>query len=92
MFDKSNRKQWRNKRRNNWIETQTSEGPGDIVSSSKLVWPITGFISQMTGILTRKRYKNATVYVDQYSGLVYTYLHKSSDADETIQGNKDFEK
>ena len=80
------------KRRNNWSKRQTSGGPGGIVSVDKLVSPINGFISQMTGILTRKRYKNATVYVDQYSGLVYTYLHKSSDADETIQVNKDFEK
>ena len=48
-------------------------------------------IGQLTGILTKKRYRYATIYVDQYSGLGYVYLQKSADADETIQGKKAFE-
>ena len=45
----------------------------------------------MTAILKKNRYKYATVYVDQYSGLGYTYLQKYSKSDETIQGKKAFE-
>ena len=41
------------KRHNNWSKRQTSRGPGGIVSVDKLVSPINGFISQMTGILTK---------------------------------------
>ena len=44
----------------------------------------------MIGILTKKRYKYATVYVDQYSGMGYTYLKKYSDTYETIQGKNAF--
>ena len=46
----------------------------------------------MTGILTTKRYKYATVYVDQASRLGYVHLQRSSDAEETVQGKNIFEK
>ena len=50
-----------------------------------------GFVAQMTGILTKARYKYATVYVDQGSRLGYTYLQKSATAEETIKGKIAFE-
>ena len=40
----------------------------------------------MTGILTTKRYKYATVYVDQVAKLSFTYLQKTVTAEETIEG------
>ena len=91
IFAKANRKQWKNKKRKNWSKTQTSKVPGYIVSVDQILSHIPGFISQMTGILMKKIYKYTIVYVDQYSVLHYTYLQKSSDADDTIQGKKDFE-
>ena len=79
------------KNRKNWSDEQTAKGPGNIVSDDQLVSHFPGFISQMTGILTKKRYKHAAVYVHHYSGLGYKYLKKYSDSDETIQGKKAFE-
>ena len=52
--------------------------------------PIPEFIRQVTGLLTKNRYKYVVVYVDKYSGLGYTYLQKYSDAYETIQRKKAF--
>ena len=48
-------------------------------------------IAQMTGFLTTKRYKFATVFVDQYSRLGYIHLQKTATAEETIEGKKAFE-
>lgn len=45
----------------------------------------------MTDFLTTKRYKCATVYVNQYSRLGYVYLQKTASAEETVEGKKAFE-
>jgi hypothetical protein len=41
----------------------------------------------MTGKLTTRRYKYATVFVDQFSGYSYVYLQKTAGAEETIRAN-----
>ena len=91
LFAKATRRQWRNKRRKNWSGSRKATRPGDVVSVDQLVSPTPGFISQITGRLTTKRYKYTTVYVDQFSGLGYVYLQKTASADETIEGKKAFE-
>lgn len=45
----------------------------------------------MTDEFTTKRYRYATLFVDQYSGFSYVYLQKSTEADETILAKKAFE-
>ena len=45
----------------------------------------------MTGRLTIKIYKYATVFVDQDSRLDYVHLQKSSNTEETIEAKKAFE-
>ena len=57
----------------------------------QLVSPTPGLIAQMTGILTTKTYKYATVYIDQYSKLSYVYLQKTSTVEKTLEGKKAFE-
>jgi len=91
LFAKATRRRWRDKRRRDWTEKRTAIGPGEVVSVDQLVSPTPGLVAQLTGKLTTKRYKYATVYVDQYSGFSYVYLQKTADADETILGKKAFE-
>ena len=45
----------------------------------------------MTGILTKKRYKYATVFVDQASRLGFAYLQKTTTAEEIIKAKEAFE-
>ena len=45
----------------------------------------------MTGFITKKRYKYATVYVDQASGLAYVYMQKTSSAEEILESKRAFE-
>ena len=65
--------------------------PGDCVSVDQLVSPTPGLVVQMTGKLTTKRYKYATVFVDQATRLGYVYLQTTADADETIKAKRSFE-
>jgi len=91
MFAKATRRQWRHKRRKHWSEKKQAETPGEVVSVDQLISPTPGFVAQMTGILTKKRYKCATVFVDQFSGLGYVYLQQTTNAEETIKGKRAFE-
>ena len=89
-YAKATKKPWRSKPTLN-TEAETPTTPGDLVSVDQLVSPTPGFIAQMTGNLTVKRYKYATFYVDQASRLGFVYLQKTATADEIIQGKKAFE-
>jgi hypothetical protein len=91
LFAKATRRQWRNKRQRNWSNPREAFHPGQIVSVDQSVSPTVGLIPKMTGRLTTKRYKYATVFVDQFSGFSFVYLQKTAEVDETILAKKAFE-
>ena len=68
------RKPWRTKGKHSKTRRVATE-PGQIVSVDQLESPMPGFIAQLKGILTKQRYKYATVFVDQYSQLSYTPIY-----------------
>ena len=90
LFAKASRKKWRDR-----PTTRVNRGPeikpGDVVSVDQLVSPTPGLVAQMTGKLTKKRYKYVTVFVDQSSRLGFIHLQASADADETIMAKRAFE-
>ena len=90
FYSKMTRKPWRNKPKLAYEPKPITE-PGEMVSVDQLTSPTPGFIAQMTGILTTKRYKYATVFVDHASKLGYVHLQKTSTAEETIEAKKLFE-
>ena len=55
-------------------EIITPSKPGEVMSDDQLVSPVPGLIAQLTGFITKQRYKYATVYVDQYSGFSFIDL------------------
>jgi hypothetical protein len=50
-----------------------------------------GFIAQLKGSLTKKRYTAATVFTDHYSHLQYVHLMTRLTAQETIETKQAFE-
>ena len=90
MYAKAKRKRWRDKPRRDY-EKFVATNPGECISVDQMVSPTPGLVAQMTGTLTSKRYKYATVYVDQATGLGYIHLQKSADVDETLKGKALFE-
>ena len=65
--------------------------PGEPISVDQLISPTPGFIAQMCGILTTKRYTCATVYVDQASKLGFAWIQKTTEAKDMVEGKKAFE-
>ena len=90
MYGKATKKRWRDKPTKMPKELSVKQ-PGDKVSVDQMVSPTPGLIAQMTGILTTKRYRYATIYVDQASRLGFTYLQKTASAEETLQSKRAFE-
>ena len=90
MFAKATRKRWRDKQITGHKASRPTQ-PGVRVSVDQLVSPTPGLVAQMTGKLTTKRYRYATVYVDQATGYGYVHLQKTATAEETIQGKLAFE-
>ena len=61
------------------------------MSVDQMVLSTPSLVAQMTGILTKKRYKYLTVYIDQASKMGFTYLQKTASAEETLQSKRAFE-
>ena len=66
--------------------------PGQVVSVDQLVSPVPGLIAQMTGFITKQRYKYATVYIDQFSSFSFVYLQCTASAQETLQSKQAMER
>jgi hypothetical protein len=58
---------------------------GQSISVDQLESPIPGLIGQMKGIITRKQYKVATVFVDYFTNASYLHLQTSTNAIETLE-------
>ena len=85
---KTTRRQWRNKRTRN-KKSNIRFSLDQIIFVDQLTINVSGYIVQMVNISTRKRYVDATVFVDQTTRYIFIYLQTSLDADKTIK-NKIF--
>jgi hypothetical protein len=52
---------------------------------------VMGLIGQMKGILTKQRYRVATIFVDHATCLGYPYLQKKTTSIETVAAKEAFE-
>ena len=50
-----------------------------------------GYIGVLRGFMTKQRYTCATVFVNHYSDLIFTYLQKSLTVEDTVKAKKAFE-
>ena len=91
LYAKATKKPWRGKTTKRSGDAEQVTKPGAVVSVDQLVSPTPGLIAQMTGFLTTKRYKYATVFVDQFSRLGYVHLQKTTSGEETVEAKKAFE-
>jgi hypothetical protein len=89
-YAKATKRPWRSRTvRDRESEHQPSR-PGVVVSVDQLVSPTPGLIPQMTGFITKKQYKVATVYIDQATSFGYVYRQQSSSAEETLESKVAF--
>jgi hypothetical protein len=73
VFGKATRRPWRTKGKQVGLNSGTITSPGDCVSVDQLESPTPGFIGQVKGALTRKRYQVTTVFVDHYSDTSFVH-------------------
>ena len=79
LFGAMTRLPWRTKPSSNTKKAEIfiATAPGQVVSVDQMVSTHPGFIAQITGRLTKRRYTAATVFVDHYSRLKYVHLMES---------------
>ena len=88
IYGKMHRRPWRTKAVQREIH-QAME-PGQCVSVDQLESSCHGFVAQLKGRLTLKRYKYATIFVDHYSRYKYVYLQVALTSAETLEAKKAF--
>ena len=88
-YGKQTKRPWRTNKQPR--EIRPCNKPGECISVDQLQSSTTGFIAQLKGKLTRRRYKCATVFVDHYSYLTYIHHHDRLTSEETVEAKKAFE-
>jgi hypothetical protein len=63
---------------------------GQCVSVDQMMSMQVGFIAQLKGTLTKKRYTAATIFVDHYLRLKYVHLITRLTSEETIEAKRAF--
>ena len=90
LFGKMTKVPWRTRSKaNNKVHEATY--PGECVSVDQMESTQAGFVAQLKGRLTTKRYKAATVFVDHYLHLRYVHVMLSLTSKKTIEAKQAFE-
>jgi hypothetical protein len=91
-YGKATRRPWAGKGKHGAAKSVVPiRSSGGCVSVDQLESPTLGFIGQIKGILTIKRYKAATVFIDHFSQLTFVFLQLLTGADKTVKAKMAFE-
>ena len=90
LYGKATRRPWRTKAPNSPLYTPSK--PGEVVSVDQMVSQTPGLIAQMSGLLTRDRYRYCTVFVDHATDYSYVHFQRTASAEETVDGKEAFER
>jgi hypothetical protein len=85
MYRAMSKQPWRTKGIQNKNKIQVATSPGDCISVNQLESPKPGFIAQLKGRLTKKRYGATTIFVDHASHLSYVYFQQQISSDKTVE-------
>jgi hypothetical protein len=88
---KASRRPWREKGLANQCKIALATAPGQIVSVDQMQSTVPGMVGQIKGIPTRQQYHYVTVFVDQFSGLSFVHLQKTSSGEEMLDAKMAFE-
>lgn len=90
IYGKMTRRPWRTKPTLDDEKSNTATAVGSTISVDQLESPILGFVAQLKGRLTKKRYRVATVFVDHHSDYLFVFLQQSTTSVETVQAKHAF--
>ncbi len=83
LFGAMTKVPWRGRETSSKVFVATKAG--QCVSVDQMISTQVGFIAQLKGTLTKKRYTAATVFVDHYSRLKYIHLMTKLTSEETME-------
>jgi hypothetical protein len=92
VYGKFHKRSWRSKAPVNENKIPPATRPGAVIAIDQMISETPGLIAQMSGFITKQRYKVTTVFVDHFSGLSFTNLQKTTNALETVEGKRAFER
>ena len=90
QYGKQTRRPWRTKP-GTTPSLRTATRPGECVSVDQMESTTKGLIAQLKGILTKQRYRYATVFIDHYSRFSYVHLQQTLTSSETLEAKIAFE-
>jgi hypothetical protein len=82
---------WCGKETKSSHEVFVATKPGECVSVNQMTLTELGFVPQLKGKLTKKRYRCATIFVDHYSRLRYAHPQVDDSSIETVAAKRTFE-
>jgi hypothetical protein len=82
---------WKRKEATHGHQVFVATKPGQCVSVNEMISMQVGFIVQLKGMLTKKRYKAVTVIVDHFSCLQYVHLMMTLSSEEMVTAKLAFE-
>ena len=91
LYGKAHKRPTSSKKKKKVREGAIINAPGDCVSVDIMVSATPGLIAQMSGFLTRERYKYVCVFVDHFSDFSYVHLLRTQTAEEVLQAKEAFE-
>jgi len=89
-YSKATRIPWRNKNGN--IKLKETNEPRQCVSVVTFKSSTAGFVAQLKGSLTNKRYRVATVFIDHFNDLSFVFPQEDNTSAELIRVKVAFEK
>ncbi len=89
LFDAMTKVPWKGQETSSKVFVATKAG--QCVSVDQMILMQVGFIAQLKGTLTKKRYTVATIYADHYLRLKYIHLMTKLTSEETMEAKRAFE-
>jgi hypothetical protein len=91
LFGAMKKLPWRGKELKSSHKVFIATKPGECISVDHMISTHVRFFSQLKGKLTSKRYRTASIFVDQFSHLRFVHLMQDLSSNETIKAKEAFE-
>eukprot|EP00957_Ditylum_brightwellii_P099706 7595428-Ditylum_brightwellii.AAC.1 len=84
IYGEMTRRAWCTKSKENVSKIKPVKAPSNCVLVNQLKSSTLGFVAQLKGRLTKKRYHAATVFINHFSDLTYNYEQERLTSKETV--------
>jgi hypothetical protein len=91
LFRAMTKTPWRGEESKATHQVFVATKPGECMSVNHMVSTHLGFITQLKGSLTKKRYKAASIFVEHFLRLCFVHLMQDLSSEESVKAKRAFE-